>query len=193
MDELITRHAGHDAQPPQAENDLDILFGSQGDPFDVDPEEEEVREPLFPVLDEDIVPISDPLVIAQPHRFATKREAAALARQGITSLLTTHDEVQVYVTLKQWALIIESALEQLKSDAESVLVRRYGAHVVLGGADISMRNIGRGWIYPDDVRQYEREVRQMQELLKARKKEAERDGSARKMECGGSIVVTFRS
>jgi hypothetical protein len=151
------------------------------------------EDELFPVTDEDILPIQNPLRIMRPRRFGTKRENLLIAQEAVRRLLEGNSALLSYLVLKQWSEILSAALDDLKDPALNDYQRFFTGPTDVHGVEVSTRAFGSGWKYPAEVEDFEVEVNRMKDQLKARKKEAEADGTARKFKGEGkSLVVTFR-
>lgn len=151
------------------------------------------KDELFPMTDEDILPIQNPLRIMRPRRFGTKRENLLIAQEAVRRLLESNSALLSYLVLKQWSEILTTALDKLKDPALADYQRFFDGPADVHVVEVSTRAFGSGWKYPAEVEQFEAEVERMKEQLKSRKKEAEVSGTARKFKLEGkSLVVTFR-
>ncbi len=149
------------------------------------------RRELFPFEDEDFPPVHDPLVIARPHRFATKREVAELARQGTAKLEKSSSSLLSYVTLRQWADIIKEAMDEIKPRAEEEFQRFYDRPATIRGATVGIRTVASKWKYPAELEDAEKQLSEKQTALKKAKKQAEEDGRAVQVWKKKGLVVTF--
>mgnify|MGYP000938545177 CR=1 FL=1 len=151
------------------------------------------KDELFPMTDEDILPIQNPLRIMRPRRFGTKRENLLIAQEAVRRLLEVNSALISFLVLKQWTEILTAALDQLKDPALSDYQRFFDGPADVHGVEVSTRAFGSGWKYPAEVQQFEAEIERLKDQLKSRKKEAEVNGTARKYRGEGkSLVVTFR-
>ena len=134
------------------------------------------RTELFPVTDEDVLPIRNPLIIQRPPRFANKREMGLVAGEAVQRLLEANSGLLEYVTVKQWVEILTIAVDLLREKAENEFQWFFSSQTVLYGATVANRTVHAMWSYPEDVQVLEFEIKRMQEELKTRKKMAELQG-----------------
>lgn len=151
------------------------------------------KDKLFPMTDEDILPIQSPLRIMRPRRFGTKRENLLIAQEAVRRLLEGNSALISFLVLKQWTEILSSASDQLKDPALADYQRFFDGPADVHGVEVSTCAFGSGWKYPAEVERFEAGVERMKDQLESRKKEAEVNGTARKFRGEGkSSVVTFR-
>lgn len=84
-----------------------------------------------------------------------------------------------------------TTIDLLRERAEDEFQRFFLSQTVLYGATVAYRSVHAMWSYSEEVRALEVEIKRLQEELKTRKKMAELQGRARRMQGLKGLVVTF--
>jgi hypothetical protein len=152
------------------------------------------KDVLFPE-DQEFDPASI-VHITAPARFPTKLEMKIARGVFMREVVETIGPLRAYMVIKVVEKMLldkeEGMLMQLKSDATKEFQHRGGGKQDVFGASVSYRKTTK-WTYPDDIMQDEATLNNIYLELAGRKKAAEIDGRATKMEVGdGGIVVSFK-
>ncbi len=113
---------------------------------------------LFPVIDDDILPIQNPLRIMRPRRFGAKRENLLIAEEAVCRLLESNSALLSYLVLRQWPEILRAALDELKDPALEDYQRFFTEPTDVRGVEVPTRADGSCWKYPAEIEAYEAEV-----------------------------------
>jgi len=149
------------------------------------------RDDLFPYLDQDFVPVADPLVIARPHRFANKRELADLARISAGRLEEKNSGLLAFIIVKQWVEMLKITLDVLRERAEEDYERLCQGPTPIQGVTVSVRTVATKWKYPAEIETRQKQIDEETAALRREKKRAEEDGRAREVWKKKGLVVTF--